>query len=150
MKRLAMQRLAPIALAALFALPAGAAQAQAEEAGHAEHTVAGVQAAERWLALADAGKGADSWRQGAATFRQALTEEQWIATLQAVRAPYGAFKSRKLAHARYSATLPGAPAGEYVVVQFESVFAGRAGVTETVTPMREADGSWRVAGYFIR
>jgi hypothetical protein len=29
-------------------------------------------------------------------------------------------------------------------------FANKAGATETVVPMRDADGSWKVSGYFIK
>jgi hypothetical protein len=45
--------------------------------------------------------------------------------------------------------LPGAPEGEYVVIQYETQFEHKAGAIETVTPLREKDGSWRVSGYFI-
>jgi hypothetical protein len=50
----------------------------------------------------------------------------------------------------YSTTLPGAPDGEYVVIQYQTSFANKKASVETVTPMREKDGRWRVSGYFIR
>jgi hypothetical protein len=37
-----------------------------------------------------------------------------------------------------------------VVIQFDTVFDKRPLSTETVTPMREPDGSWKVSGYLIR
>jgi hypothetical protein len=46
--------------------------------------------------------------------------------------------------------LPGSPPGHYVVTQFRSQFAGGKAATETVTAMKEADGSWRVVGYYIK
>ena len=47
--------------------------------------------------------------------------------------------------------LPGAPTGDYVVVQYTTRFAnGPAAVVETVTAMREPDGAWKAAGYFVR
>jgi hypothetical protein len=46
--------------------------------------------------------------------------------------------------------LPGAPDGEYVVFQFDTQFEHKRAAVETVTPMRDPDGSWRVSGYFIR
>lgn len=140
-----MKQLAPIALALLFALPAGALHAEPTDM-----TKAGVAAAEHWLALVDAGQGAHSWREASALLRATVTAEQWAGAVQAARAPFGEFKSRKLVSARYTTTLPGAPAGEYVVIQYEAAFARRTGVTETVTPMREADGSWKVSGYYIK
>jgi hypothetical protein len=42
------------------------------------------------------------------------------------------------------------PQGHYVVLQYASRFSDRANAIETVTPAREEDGTWRVAGYFIR
>ena len=40
--------------------------------------------------------------------------------------------------------------GEYVVIEFASRFENRPLAVETVTPMRDKDGAWRVSGYFIR
>ncbi len=40
--------------------------------------------------------------------------------------------------------------GEYVVFQFNTTFAQKAAAVETVTAVREPDGSWHVGGYFIR
>ena len=51
---------------------------------------------------------------------------------------------------QYAESLPGAPDGEYVVILFKTSFEGKAEAVETVTPMRDADGEWRVAGYYIR
>ena len=111
---------------------------------------AATQAADSWLALLDEAKHADSWTQGAAMFRGAVTPAQWDAALRAVRSPLGAVKSRKLTASSYTRRLPGAPDGEYVVLQYQTDFANRAGVTETVTPMREPDGSWKVSGWYVK
>jgi hypothetical protein len=45
--------------------------------------------------------------------------------------------------------LPGAPDGEYVVIQYETSFEKKAFAIETVTPSFEKDGIWRVSGYYI-
>jgi hypothetical protein len=37
-----------------------------------------------------------------------------------------------------------------VVIQYETQFKNKKAALETVTPMREKDGSWKVSGYFIR
>ncbi|CAN7341113.1 DUF4019 domain-containing protein [Massilia sp. LjRoot122] len=112
-------------------------------------TQAATTAAQTWLATVDDAKYEDSWSQGAAAFRSAVTGQQWNDAMRAVRAPLGAVKSRKLLAAQYTRKLPGAPEGEYVVVQYLTEFAART-ATETVTPMREADGSWKVSGYYIQ
>jgi hypothetical protein len=49
-----------------------------------------------------------------------------------------------------SQSLPGAPDGEYVVIQFATSFENKKSAIETVTPMLDSDGEWRVSGYFIK
>lgn len=144
-----MTQLAPIALAILFAMPVAAVHAQ-EAARETDHSKAGVAAAEQWLALADAGKGADTWNAAGSAFKSAVTAGQWSGMLQAARAPLGLLKSRTLANARYTRTLPGAPEADYVVIQYGAVYAKRPGVTETVVTAREGDGSWKVVTYMVQ
>jgi hypothetical protein len=59
-------------------------------------------------------------------------------------------QSRKLKSATYSKTLPGAPDGEYVVIKYNTSFANKASAVETISPMLDKDGTWRVSGYFIK
>ena len=47
-------------------------------------------------------------------------------------------------------SLPGAPDGQYVVIQFKSSFTNKKTTIETVTPMLDKDGKWRVSGYYIK
>jgi hypothetical protein len=107
-------------------------------------------AASAWLALVDGGKYSDSWVQAAGLFRSAVDEVTWSAAVQRVRAPLGALKSRRLQSATFTHTLPGAPDGDYVVIKYASQFENKASAEETVTPLREKDGSWRVSGYFVK
>jgi hypothetical protein len=58
--------------------------------------------------------------------------------------------TRKLKSAAYTKTLPGAPDGEYVVIRYESSFEHKQSAVETVTPMLDKDGVWRVSGYYIK
>ncbi|MGP0018773.1 MAG: DUF4019 domain-containing protein [Candidatus Sulfotelmatobacter sp.] len=103
-----------------------------------------------WLALVDSGKYANSWDEAAQLFKSAVTKDQWLSALGQVRTPQGKVVSRKLKSATYTKTLPGAPAGEYVVVQYDTNFEKKQGAVETVTPMLDKDGKWRVSGYFIK
>lgn len=107
-------------------------------------------AAEQWLTLVDAGKFAESWQSAAAYFKGAVTEAQWKTSLDAFRKPLGALVSRKLKSAKYTKTAPGAPDAEYVILQFETSFANKKDSVETVTPMLDKDGKWKVSGYFIK
>jgi hypothetical protein len=103
-----------------------------------------------WLSLVDEGKYPESWDQAAEYFRNAVTKEQWLASLKAVRTPLGKVVVRKLKSKKYARSLPGAPDGEYVVIQYETQFEKKKSAIETVTPMLDKDGQWRVSGYYIK
>ena len=131
---------------ALSLLVPGLALAQDDSAQVAD----AKDAALSWLALCDAGDYAQSWEQAATAFKAAETQAKWQEALQSVRAPLGELKSRVLTTATVTHSLPGAPDGDYVVIKYHSRFANKANATETVTPQREQDGSWKVAGYYIK
>jgi len=120
------------------------------KAVNAEKETAAVAAAEKWLAMIDAGQYEASWKACAELFRNAVTSEQWDQSMKAARVPLGKLISRKVMSKSYSNALPGAPDGEYVVIQFETVFENKKSSIETVTPMLEKDGEWHVSGYFIK
>jgi hypothetical protein len=109
-----------------------------------------VAASNAWLNLVDKAKYAESWDEAATYFKNAVTKEQWERSLQGVRKPLGSVIQRQLKSKQYSTTLPGAPDGEYVVIQYDTSFENKKSSVETVTPMREHDGRWRVSGYYIR
>jgi Protein of unknown function (DUF4019) len=107
-------------------------------------------AAKSWLALTDAGQYSQSWEQAAGLFQALVSKPNWQSALEGARSPLGSLKSREVKSATFRRSLPGAPDGEYVVIQYESRFENKAVATETVTPLRENDGSWKVSGYFIK
>ena len=107
------------------------------------------ESAAAWLALVDAGDAQRSWHDAGAVFRTAITPEGWGDQLRAARGPLGPLTSRALAVEQQLNGLPGAPAGEYVVQQYHSVYDARKAVVETLT-LQQDDGAWRMVGYFIR
>jgi hypothetical protein len=115
-----------------------------------ESEAAAQAAAESWLKHVDAGDYAASWEQAAKLFKGVVTQEQWAQAAKGARAPLGKLVSRKVKSRQYTETLPGAPDGKYVVIQFDTVFDKKASAVETVTPMLDPDGAWRVSGYFTR
>ena len=115
-----------------------------------DHDEAAERAAIDWLGMTDRGDATASWESAASLFRRAVSADRWRDSLAAAREPLGAVVSRRLETARAVTELPGAPDGEYVVLQFSTVFEHKRSATETVTPMRDTDGEWRVSGYFIR
>ena len=120
------------------------------EAQNNEKEKPAVAAAEQWLSLVDEGKYDQSWKEAAKYFKNAVSQDKWYQSLQAVRNPLGKLISRKVKTQVYKTTLPGAPDGEYVVIQFETSFKNKKAAVETVTPMMDKDGVWRVSGYYIK
>lgn len=104
---------------------------------------------EAWLSLVDGQRYAESWDAAAALFKNAITREKWTAALETVRTPLGKVKSRAL-KSTTTTSPPGAPAGEYLVLQFDTSYEQRPAAAETVSVFKENDGVWRVVGYFIK
>ena len=98
-----------------------------------------VSAAQKWLALIDRGNYSESWKQASAVVQGAATEPSFVNLMNTFRQPLGELASRKLKSAQRMTELPGAPDGQYVVMQFETSFAGKKSTIETVTFMLEKD-----------
>jgi len=111
---------------------------------------AALTAAKNWLALVDVGEYAESWQDAAGYFKRAVSADQWTQSMTAFRRPLGKVLSRTLVSQNYTRVLPGAPDGEYVVIQYRTSFEHKAASIETVTPMLDTDGIWRVSGYYIK
>lgn len=111
---------------------------------------AALDSAGAWLTLIDAGEYDKSWDQAASFFKESLTKEQWVKALETVRKPLGKVISRASASTTYATSLPGVPDGKYVVIKYDTSFENKKSAVETVTPMLDKDGKWRVAGYFIK
>ena len=111
---------------------------------------AAIKAAQDWLALIDGQDYSKSWDEAAEVFKGAVPQEKWVEMAQGVRGPLGVLEAREVKSSKYQTSVPGGPDGEYVIVQFQASFENKRSAVETVTPMREKDGSWRVSGYFIK
>jgi uncharacterized protein DUF4019 len=132
--------------AAVLAAICIACVARADDAATAQAT----RAADEWLKLVDDGAYRESWNQAAGLFKDHVSADQWAQMAGAVRKPLGVLVSRKLKSARYATSLPGAPDGQYVVIQYDTSFEHKKAAIETVTPMMDKDGNWRVSGYYIK
>ena len=111
---------------------------------------AAVSASLAWLALIDAGRYDESWQETAQLFKAAVTKQQWRTSMVAYRKPLGKLISRTLKTKTYATSLPGAPDGDYVVIQYTTIFENKKSAIETITPMLDGDGQWRVSGYYIK
>jgi len=137
-----------VAIAALSFAFHGGATPQAPAAAVAAPQAASASAARDWLALVDQQKWEASWDAAAALFKAQLPRDRWAAAVQAARAPLGALKARTFQSVNKTSALPGAPAGDYEILQFQARFA-QASAVETVTLVREG-AVWRVIGYYVR
>ncbi|HKA36819.1 MAG TPA: DUF4019 domain-containing protein [Thermoanaerobaculia bacterium] len=108
---------------------------------------AAESAAKSWLALMDSGQYARSWKEAAQQFRRQITKEEWEKSAKSARESLGKVLSRELKIEQYGQGMPGAPDAEYLVLVFDSSFENRKEAGETVVPVKEKDGVWRVAGY---
>jgi hypothetical protein len=115
--------------------------------GDAEARAAAV--ARSWLNLVDEGGYARSFQQAAPVVRDALTTDQWTQAVLAVRQPLGRCLSRTLRSHKLVQPLSRGPKGPCAVIQFETRFEGKRAAIETITHVRDRDGRWRVAGYFV-
>ncbi len=142
-------RLAMIAVCVLSSVALG----QAKGTGEAEK--AAEASAEAWLKLVDTGKYAESCAEASAVFKAAVTVDEWKTKIGDVRSPPppagpGKVLARKLRSKTYAEKLPGAPEGKYVVILYDTKFERKGESIETITPMLDKDGKWRVSGYYLK
>ena len=109
-----------------------------------------LHSARSWLAMIDQGNYAESWEESADLVKNAVTRDDWIQSMKGARIMFGGLVTRSLKSTEYATMLPGAPDGHYVVIQFETSFEKKESAIETVTPMLDSDGHWRVSGYRIK
>jgi hypothetical protein len=104
-------------------------------------------AAQRWLAMVDAGEYSAAWQEAAPPFKARSTVEQWINTAASPRPP-GAVSERRRAMQQYLTTFGGTQ-GEYVNLAYTVSAAGGNSFGELITVMMAPDGQWRVYGYRV-
>ncbi len=103
-----------------------------------------------WLIFVDSQKYVESWGAASNIFKNVITAEQWKQSLSSAREPFGKLISRKMSKQKHYSTLPGVSDGSYFVIQYNSKFENKENAAETVTVAKEKDGTWKVAGYFIK
>lgn len=112
---------------------------------------AAVSAARAWLDLVDRGDVAASHKSAAGKFRGVLSDKEWAVLHDKERKPRGTLTQRALYQTKFDQRLPNvAGESEYALLEYQTSFANAPTARENVTLEREADGQWRVVGYFIR
>ncbi|MDQ2780466.1 MAG: DUF4019 domain-containing protein [Pseudomonadota bacterium] len=117
---------------------------------HAQSDDGARQAAAAWLQQLDAGQFADTWRNAATLFKNAVPQATWEQAVASARGPLGALQSRTESSAKATTSLPGVPDGKYLVLTYDVRFANKARAVETVATVLQPDGNWKVAGYFVK
>jgi len=149
-----MKKSLSIFLAALLILtfiPGGCKQKDKKQSqGNPQAEKMAIEAAANWLELVDTEQYDQSWQQAATFFQNAVKNDDWQQSLQAFRKPLGKIVSRKLIFTHYTTSAPGAPDGQYVIIQYDSSFENKKSAVETVTPMLDKDGKWKISGYYIK
>lgn len=168
-----MRSTLPLATALMLALVAAAASAQqpaarppaapaapqpqqalspAQQAELAKQNAEMIQAAQKVLQMVDGGQLAQLWDGASVVAKRAVTRDNFVAQIAAVRRQLGTVASRGQAvvtRVRYN---PGAsvPEGLYVNVSFPTRFANTPQpVRELVTFRLDEDKVWRLAGYSL-
>ena len=127
-----------------------AQQTEPPQQSNPEAERAAIQAAAAWLELVDSGKYSESWQECAELFRKLVTKDRHEEATKALRTSLGKVLSREVKSKLYTTTAPGAPDGQYVIIQYNTSFENKNSAVETVTPMLDKDGKWRVSGYYIK
>jgi hypothetical protein len=132
-------------------LPQGPAAVDSDTQPTLDDDKATIAAGEKWLALLDAGKFGAAWDVSSAHLKSVVTRQKWVTEIGKARKPFGKLETRKAERFARAHSLPGAPEGDYSIVEFESKYANGKRATEQVIWMFEANSkAWRVSGYFIR
>lgn len=107
-----------------------------------------------WVGEIDAGHYDKSWEMASSFFKTAITSEKWQGALRIVRTPLGRCISRHLTSSLYQTSVPKPDGtkldGESIIAQYDSSFENLNAGRETITFMKEADGSWKASGYYIK
>jgi len=137
---------APAAPARPALTPQQQAQVQKQDA---EMAAAGLKVAQ----LVDTQRAAEAWKGASAIARRSVTEQAFVAQLDADRKRLGALQSRGqpvVTRVKYASGAT-VPEGLYINVSFPTRFANSAQpVRELVSFRLDEDRVWRLAGYSVR
>lgn len=129
----------------ILMLAAQSLQAQDEQPQEA----AAEAAAEQWIALVDVADYAESWQEASPAFQTGISADDWEQAADQVRSQVGELQDRTLMDSQYRTSLPNAPEGEYVILQYQSSFERLPQAMEMVVMTMTENEEWRAAGYQV-
>jgi len=107
-------------------------------------------AASEFLKMIDTDHYESSWRLSAKLMQERIPMDKWQEQLVAIRKTLGPLVKREQKDISYATVAKDSPDGEYIQIFYDSRFGANPKVEETLTVMLDADGQWRVAGYFVQ
>jgi hypothetical protein len=110
---------------------------------------AALAAAGKWLALVDAGKYADSWRETPEAYRARVDQKRWEQSLQSDRGSEGACVARKFISSEFRKSPPNTAGNDSISIRFNTSFQNRKYALERLKLIFDKDGQWRVTEYVI-
>lgn len=110
---------------------------------------ASIVSGKEWLKLVDDQNWSESWNSAGSFFRSKVSEKTWSSTILSVRNPLGTLVSRSILKVTKATSLPGAPDGQYELIEFQSNFTNKSDAIETLVLVKE-ENTWKTVGYFIR
>ncbi len=141
-------------VAAQTAAPAAAAPGAPAQPESAQPTMGDdhetIEAATKWLALLDAGKTGAAWDASSPYLKSVVTRQKWIDGIGSARRPFGKFVKRTPTKFARSHSMPGAPDGDYSIIEFDTEFENGKRASEQIIWMLGEREVWSVSGYFIR
>ena len=115
------------------------------------HAQEGAKPGDDFIKLIDAKQYAQSWDLASDYFKRSVSRFDWAAQVEEARGTLGRVVTRSLKKSEAQKNPPGAPAGDYLLLTFETKFADSDPArTETLALIKGADDRWRAVGYFIR
>lgn len=133
-----------LALAALIGLSPSPIVPQQPAAAAASADPAVLDTAQRFVALVDQDRWAESYRLTGTAFQKLNSEAVWTAVSKRVRGELGRASNRMFLSQE---NLPAPPYG-YEMIRFRTDFANKPGAIEKVTLERQGD-VWRIVGIVI-
>jgi hypothetical protein len=106
-----------------------------------------------WLEKNDDGKYAESWQDASELFRENVSKETWVKQMESGRPGLGKCLQRKANSVMPMTELPspsGPMKGDFLMVNFYTDFANAKNLAELVTFEKDANGEWKVSGYYIK
>ncbi len=110
---------------------------------------ASSDASDAWLEFVDQDRYGESWDKASDLFKLTIPKGDWVALLNKVRRPLGNKTSREMVDIRTAKDPQGLPAGDYMVILYNSSFSSKPSAHELVT-LRLEGGEWKVLTYQVK